>query len=372
MRIENLAPTNGTAQTPHWVGFHDGVAFDIYDGGTAANSRPIANSDAVERLAEDGNAEPLSEDFATLAPNGIDDVIAGANGPLLPGDSGQAAFLLDPNDPQTRYFSYASMVLPSNDFWYANGNPKSHPIFDQQGNFIAENFIVTRDAILDAGTEINDEIPENTAFFGQAQPNSGLDEGGVIRDFEVNDPETFFMRPGSGGILDDARFRMADFRIDGYPLVKISFEAVPAITEKLWFFSTLSGREEVPPVRTPATGLAVYALRGEGTRLFFQHYLQLRSNAITAAHLHLGKPGENGPVVAALFNAENRNDRLRGGHRTKLVGELTIRDLTGPLEGLPLDSLIAEILDGNVYVNIHTRRYPDGQLRGQISSFDSY
>jgi hypothetical protein len=28
--IEDLAPTNGTNQTPQWVGFHDGT-FDLYD-----------------------------------------------------------------------------------------------------------------------------------------------------------------------------------------------------------------------------------------------------------------------------------------------------------------------------------------------------
>ena len=53
--IENLAPRNGTNQTPHWVGFHDG-SFDVYDGGTPADSLPAPGSVAVERLA---NLAPL-------------------------------------------------------------------------------------------------------------------------------------------------------------------------------------------------------------------------------------------------------------------------------------------------------------------------
>jgi len=56
--IENLAPTNGTFQTPHWVGFHDGL-FDIYNSGAPANSLPEPGGVALERLAEDGNNDEL-------------------------------------------------------------------------------------------------------------------------------------------------------------------------------------------------------------------------------------------------------------------------------------------------------------------------
>ena len=33
----------------------------------------------------------------------------------------------------------------------------------------------------DAGTEVNDEVPENTAALAQAAPNTGVEEGGVVR-----------------------------------------------------------------------------------------------------------------------------------------------------------------------------------------------
>jgi hypothetical protein len=243
--IENLAPANATAQTPHWVGFHDGAGIDIYNGGTPASSLPIPGSVAVERLAEDGNTDPITQDFALLSPNGVDGVITGPNGPLRPGEIGSAAFLLESANPNHRFFSYASMVLPSNDFWYANGNPQTHVVFDENGNFIAQDFFVTRDDILDAGTEVNTEVPEQTAFFGQTTANTGVDENRVIRDFDPADPETYFLRPGSGGVLDSAGFRMADFLAEGYPLVKISFTRAPAIVDELKFKSTLSGDEEV-------------------------------------------------------------------------------------------------------------------------------
>ena len=64
-----------------------------------------------------------------------------------------------------------------------------------------------RGDVLDAGTEVNDEFPENTAFLGQEAPDSGIVEGGVVTDHPG------FLRRGS--ILLDARFRNANFeRLD--------------------------------------------------------------------------------------------------------------------------------------------------------------
>jgi hypothetical protein len=50
----------------------------------------------------------------------------------------------------------------------------AHAIFDEAGNFIGADFIVLGSNVLDAGSEVNDEIPANTAFFGQMAPNTGV------------------------------------------------------------------------------------------------------------------------------------------------------------------------------------------------------
>ncbi len=365
--IENLAPTNGTFQTPHWVGFHDGI-FDTYNGRTPASTLPIPGSVAIERLAEDGNTGPLSNDFASLVSEGVQGTIPGPNGPLAPGEITQQSFILDSDNPNQRFFSYASMVIPSNDFWYSNGNPQTHPIFDDNGNFIAEDFIVSQDDILDAGTEVNDEIPANTAFFGQQTPNTGVDENGIILDFGDPTGLVAFRQPEDGGnILATPRFSMADFAIDGYPLVKISFSAAPAITDKLVFKTFLNGKQEVPAVNTRAIGAAKYKLVNEGERLLFDHFFRRLRN-VTMAHLHLGAEGENGPVIASLlpadFDPDNRRDARRA--RFRINGELASGDLVGPLTGQPLDALIAEINAGNVYINIHTEQNPAGEIRGQL------
>jgi hypothetical protein len=75
--------------------------------------------------------------------------------------------------------------------------------------------------VLDAGTEVNDEIPMNTAFFGQMMPNTGTNENGVV----MTHPG--FLPPGSGGILDDPMFANANFKAADYQVAEITVQAVP-------------------------------------------------------------------------------------------------------------------------------------------------
>jgi len=38
----------------------------------------------------------------------------------------------------------------------------------------------------------------------------------------------------------------------------------------------------------------------------------------------------------------------------------------GPLEGKSISDLVDQINDGKAYVNVHTEKYPAGEIRGQI------
>ena len=49
-------------------------------------------------------------------------------------------------------------------------------------------------------------------------------------------------------------------------------------------------------------------------------------------------------------------------------GNITKDDLQGPLKDKELTDLVSLMSDGNAYVNVHTDKYPDGAIRGQISS----
>ncbi len=384
VRIENVAPDTATFQTPVWVGLHDGATFDTYNGNTPAGSRPIAGSvnalgqSAMEEICEDGGTGQIAADFAQLQPNGVDTTIQGPNGgPIAPGEITEFTFTVDANNPDNRYLSYASMVLPSNDFCISNGNPAAHPIFDENGNFIAQSFFVTGAEALDAGTEVNDEIPANTAFFGQATPNTGVIENRVIGTIGVDLPATGFLpvNPSDAAItiLETPRFAEANFRQRGYSFLKFTFsaEAAPDIIEELQFTSFLRGSNEVPSVRTRAFGLVKSELLNEGNVLeVLAAIVRLpRNTEIVAAHLHLGAAGENGPVVADLLS----NGELGNGRKVRrIAASLEANDLVGPLAGNTLSDLVRAIQEERVYVNIHTDRNPSGELRGQLTERKQY
>lgn len=216
--IENIGPEEGIFFSRTWVGFHDGN-FDIFNDGEAA-------PEFLERLAEDAIIEPtgsfqntLSTAFMDSGAVGTEDTIFGLTGPFsdfFPGDSVSSTFELD--DPTTsRYFSYAAMILPSNDAFFGNENPFAVEIFDEEGNFLGADFTITGAQIGDAGTEVNDEVPENTAALAQAAPNTGVDENGVVA------PHPGFI-PG-GNIL--TAFPNGDFTQPGYQLARIKIEKVP-------------------------------------------------------------------------------------------------------------------------------------------------
>lgn len=130
------------------------------------------------------------------------------------------------------------------------------------------------------------------------------------------------------------------------------------------FAATLSGAQEVPPVPTIGSGFARLVL-DDATTLLRVQLTASRLRGVTAAHIHLGRPGENGPVVLFLFGPAPRPVDL-GMDALLTNRSFTAADLTGPLAGQPLAVLAQEMLAGNTYVNVHTMANPNGEIRGQI------
>ena len=357
----------GTFQTPVWIGVHNG-SFNLYDrGAPLVGADSPLGSDALERLAEDGITAGLAQSFMTSGAGLVEATLPGPSGPIAPGERAYQSFEINPNSASSRYFSYASMVLPSNDAFIANGNPTGHRLYSPQGEFVFRDFISTD--VLDAGTEENDEVPANTAFLAQAAPNTGVTTNGVVG------LHPGFMPQGAGGILDRFRYRNGDFTRRGYSPVMVRVRRAPAITEDRTYWTLALGSEEVPAVNTPASVRAAFFLRNGGTELGIRIERRMLQN-IVAMHLHMGAAGTNGPVVLGISGPLAPG----GGPASSDVTEMAFggADLTGPLADYPLDALIAAMEAGNVYLNVHTSDgdpmtlgepgdNPSGEVRGQLS-----
>ena len=172
--VTNLQTANGALLTPVFLATTNGV-YDFFNDGSAASA-------SLERLAEDGTTGPRIT--AALASGGVNQAVATAGGPIAPGASRTVTLLADSLNELTQYLSYASMVIPSNDAFVANDDPTELQLFDAHGNLIRRTgsnaYIIEGDEVWDAGTEVNDEVPANTAALAQTVPNTGVAENGVI------------------------------------------------------------------------------------------------------------------------------------------------------------------------------------------------
>jgi len=134
------------------------------------------------------------------------------------------------------------------------------------------------------------------------------------------------------------------------------------------FAANLSGSNEVPPVTTAGSGIAIFQLVPVGHQQIISYQLNLENiSGVTGAHIHSGKRGENGPVVAGLFNPSMSGPPTGAINGQLKTGSLTSSDLTGPLAGQQISALVTMIRSGGAYVNVPTTQNRNGEVRGQIS-----
>lgn len=147
-----------------------------------------------------------------------------------------------------------------------------------------------------------------------------------------------------------------------------SFSELKSGRKVLTFSATLTGDQEVAvnPVITEATGQALFQLSKDGEELSFKVIVDGIEN-ITAAHIHSGPAGQNGPAVVWLHTTSGSPQLIPGLFGGILAqGTSTSANFVGPLDGMEMSDLIDLMLEGKTYVNVHTSQYPAGEIRGQI------
>ena len=145
----NLAPTNSIAFAPLHIGFHRGI-FDSFNLGMAAGA-------GIVSVAEGGSGTQWQADFAAADPTATRGTIGGL---LLAGQSASQTFTVDVG--LNRFFSFANMVVPSNDFFLGNDAPLE--LFGSNGELLQSSIYQTTNQIWDAGSELFD--PLAAAFVG--------------------------------------------------------------------------------------------------------------------------------------------------------------------------------------------------------------
>jgi hypothetical protein len=121
----------------------------------------------------------------------------------------------------------------------------------------------------------------------------------------------------------------------------------PPMSDVRSFSIELTGGQEVPPTETGASALAELDIDLANGAV--SGSLQAADMQPTAAHIHIGHAGANGPVVVPL--QQDGGDPLRF--------EVPAN---ASLSAAQLDTLMS----GGLYLNVHSAAHPDGEVRGQI------
>jgi hypothetical protein len=107
---------------------------------------------------------------------------------------------------------------------------------------------------------------------------------------------------------------------------------------------TLSGSEEVPPVTTSAHGSGKFTV-GEDKSV--SGSITVMGLSPTAAHIHTGARGQNGPVAIGLEKSGDASWSVPKGAKFT-------------------DVQYEAFKAGNTYVNVHTNAHKGGEIRGQL------
>ncbi len=108
----------------------------------------------------------------------------------------------------------------------------------------------------------------------------------------------------------------------------------------------MSGANENPPVNSPGSGFARFTFDESTKVLTYAVTISgLPAGEVTAAHIHRGAVGVNGPIIYPLSTVGF----------TQVAGQITLTDAD-----------VADLKAGNLYVNAHSLTNPGGFARGQI------
>ena len=134
----------------------------------------------------------------------------------------------------------------------------------------------------------------------------------------------------------------------------------------------LNSYEETPStLNSPGTGVFLGLLDSDETTINYQlFYTDLQGASVLFAHIHFGKPGESGGVVAFLCGGGGKPACPAAGTLiTGAIGAANVQALAGQnLAAGDMAAFVRAIRSGFAYVNVHTNAFPTGELRGQIKS----
>ncbi|QDU90194.1 hypothetical protein Pla175_35960 [Pirellulimonas nuda] len=216
--VENLAPANSVSLAPLRFGFSNGT-FDSFDNNAPAFllGQPDISQAPIVTIAEGGSGSTWFPAFQAAEPNAnLGSVFDAAFPPITPGEINSAVFEVDPTN---QFFTFGTMVVPSNDHFLGNASPTRYQVFDGSGNLILPTIVESASLIWDAGSETQD--PANAAFLPGGVNDNRVNENNPVT-FNFSNLQAFNGLVTAAGYTFDSSLLAADT-----PVLRVSFEVVP-------------------------------------------------------------------------------------------------------------------------------------------------
>lgn len=132
------------------------------------------------------------------------------------------------------------------------------------------------------------------------------------------------------------------------------------------FKAKLDGYQEVNSKSTVARGNFHAQVRGDSIR-YRLSYRNLETPALFA-HIHFAERHVNGGVIAFLCGGGGKPDCPES--TGTVTGTITPEDIVGPddqgIEPGSFGEAVRALRAGAVYANVHSERFPGGEIRGQV------
>jgi hypothetical protein len=130
----------------------------------------------------------------------------------------------------------------------------------------------------------------------------------------------------------------------------------------------LSGRQEVPAIRTAGKGHLRLTMTNSTTFSYELTFSGLTSN-VGAAHIHFGAPATNGGVLVDLCGG------TKPACPAATAGTVTGTFTAADIKAIPAQNFVAqdwngfleELRAGMLYANVHTANFAGGEIRGQLA-----
>jgi hypothetical protein len=159
-------------------------------------------------------------------------------------------------------------------------------------------------------------------------------------------------------------------------LIAILAVSAIALTQAKRIREFLTGYEEVPAVSTVAEGEFHARISNDSSQIDYELKYSDLEGAVTQAHIHFGQKGVNGGISVWLCGNPSATVIPPAGtplcppSPATVTGTLTAEDVVGPAgQGIAAGEfaeLISAIRAGKTYANVHSTKFPGGEIRSQI------